>query len=242
MKIIKISNISTFDFKGCVYDLTVENTHSYNINGIIVHNSVCSTSSNTAIHYPVFSLLEEIYDIKQEIDGKCKIVADGGIHGFRDIQKALIYADYVMIGSLFNKAIESAGKTTYGTFYWNVRGKKIVRPLKTLLYYGKEVPHDKYSEVMSLVKQGKVTIWKELFGMSSKIAQALINKANSQETKKLKTSEGLLKYQKVEYTISGWAENETDFLRSAMSYTNSYDLNEYHGAQWVQISKIAYNN
>jgi len=204
--------------------------------------NVCSTSSNTAIHYPVFSLLEEIYLIKKNNDCKCKIVADGGIHGFRDIQKALIFADCVMIGSLFNKAIESAGKTTYGTFYWNVRGKKIVRPLKTLLYYGKEVPCDKYGKVMSLVKQGKVTIWKELFGMSSKIAQALINKANSQEAKKLKTSEGLLKYQKVEYTISGWAENETDFLRSAMSYTNSYDLNDYHGVQWVQISKIAYNN
>lgn len=204
--------------------------------------NVCSTSSNTAIHYPVFSLLAEIFELKQKLNGKCKIVADGGIHGFRDIQKALIYADYVMIGSLFNKAIESAGKTSYGTFYWNIRGKKIARPLKTLFYYGERVPKEKYGEVMSLVKQGKLTVWKELYGMSSKIAQALINKANSQETKKLKTSEGLLKYQKVEYTIAGWAENETDFLRSAMSYTNSTNLSEYKNSQWVQISKIAYNN
>lgn len=204
--------------------------------------NVCSTSSNTAIHYPVFSLLEEIYDIKNSIYGKCKIIADGGIHGFRDVQKALIYADYVMIGSLFNKAIESAGKTTYGTFYWNVRGKKIMRPLKTLFYFGREVPEDEYENVMTLVKQNKLTVWKELFGMSTKIAQAIVNQANSQETKKLKTSEGLLKYQKVEYTISGWAENETDYLRSAMSYTDSYDLKEYKDSEWVQISKIAYNN
>lgn len=204
--------------------------------------NVCSTSSNTAIHYPVFSLLQEIYDIKRYINGKCKIVADGGIHGFRDVQKALIYADYVMIGSLFNKAIESAGKTTYGTFYWNIRGKKIVRPLKTLFYFGREVPVNKYDKVMKLVKKNKLTIWKELFGMSTKIAQAIVNQANSQETKKLKTSEGLLKYQKVEYTLSGWAENETDYLRSAMSYTDSYNLEEYKEAEWVQISKIAYNN
>ena len=204
--------------------------------------NVCSTSSNTAIHYPVFSLLSEIYAIKNEIGGKCRIVADGGIHGFRDIQKALIYADYVMIGSLFNKAIESAGKTTYGTFYWNVRGKKIVRPLTTLLYYGREIPKCKYEKAMRKIKEGKLTVWKELYGMSSKIAQALINKTNGNEAKKLKTSEGLLKYQKVEYTISGWAENETDFLRSAMSYTNSKDLDEYKDSQWVQISKIAYNN
>lgn len=203
--------------------------------------NVCSTSSNTAIHYPVFSLLEEIYKVKKEIGGKCKIIADGGIHGFRDVQKALIYADYVMIGSLFNKAIESAGKTTYGTFYWNVRGKKIARPFKTLLYYGKEVPKEKYDEVFKLVKENKLTVWKENFGMSTKIAQSLINDANGVETKKLKTSEGLLKYQKVEYTLMGWAENETDYLKSAMSYTNSRTLDEYKDSQWVQILKIAYN-
>lgn len=204
--------------------------------------NVCSTASNTGIFYSVFSLLKEIYEIKKSINGKCKIIADGGIHGFRDVQKALIYADYVMIGSLFNKAIESAGKTTYGTFYWNVRGKKIARPLKTLFYFGREVPKEKYGEVMSLIKQGKLTVWKELYGMSTKIAQSLINQANSVETKKLKTAEGLLKYQKVEYDIKGWAENETDYLRSAMSYTNSRNLDEYKGSQWVQISKIVYNN
>lgn len=203
--------------------------------------NVCSTSSNTAIHFPVFSLLKEIYEVKKSIDGKCKIIADGGIHGFRDVQKALIYADYVMIGSLFNKAIESAGKTTYGTFYWNIRGKKIARPLKTLFYFGREVPKKKYGEVMSLIKQGKLTVWKELFGQSTKIAQALINNANGNEVKKLKTSEGLFKYQKVEYSLAGWAENETDYLKSSMSYTNSHNLDEYKDSQWVQISKIVYN-
>lgn len=203
--------------------------------------NVCSTSSNVAVHYPVFSLLKEIYSIKQEINGKCKIIADGGIRGFRDIQKALIYADYVMIGSLFNKAIESAGKTTYGTFYWNIRGKKITRPIKTLLNYGKEVPKEDYEYVYHLVKNGKLTVWKENFGMSTKIAQSLINQANSIETKKLKTAEGLLKYQKVEFDLAGWAENETDYLRSAMSYTNSKTLDEYKNSQWVQILKIAYN-
>ena len=77
----------------------------------------CLTASNTAIHMPVFSLLSETYAIKKEINGKCKIIADGGIKGYRDIQKALLYADYVMIGSLFNRAMESAGKTTYGSSY-----------------------------------------------------------------------------------------------------------------------------
>lgn len=204
--------------------------------------SVCSTASNTGVFYPPFSLLKEVYTIKKSMGGKCKIVVDGGIRGFRDIQKALIYADYVMIGGLFNKAMESAGKTTYGSFYWNVRGKKIYRPLKTLLYYGKEIPKRKYDKMFKLVKANKLTVWKEIYGMSSKIAQALISSANTGTVTNLKTSEGLHKYQKVEYNIQGWAENETDFLRSAMSYTNSTTLDDYKESQWVRISKRMYND
>ena len=204
--------------------------------------NVCSTSSNTAIHMPVFSLLKEIYELKQKYNCKCKIVADGGIKGFRDIQKALIYADYVMIGSLFNKAMESAGKTTYGKSYWNIRGYKIIRPLKSLFTFGKEIPKDKYDECFKLVKQNKLTVWKELYGMSTKIAQAVIAEANNQTLTKLKTSEGLLKYQRVEYNIAGWVENEIDFLRSAMSYTNSRNLTEYKDSRWVRITQIKYNN
>lgn len=204
--------------------------------------SVCSTSSNVAVHYPYFSLLEGIYNKKKSIDGKCKIIADGNIKGFRDIQKALIFADYVMIGGLFNKAMESAGRTTYGSSYFNIRGNKIYRPIKSLFTYGKEVPKEKYAEVYKKVKENKLTVWKENFGMSTKIAQALIASANTQEVKNLKTSEGLFKYQKVEYDIKGWAENETDFLRSAMSYTDSRTLSEYKESKWVRITTIRYNN
>jgi hypothetical protein len=92
------------------------------------------------------------------------------------------------------------------------------------------------------VKAGKLTVWKENFGMSTKIAQSIINEANSIETKKLKTSEGLLKYQKVEFDIMGWAENEIDYLCSAMSYTNSKNLAEYKNSEWARITNIRYNN
>lgn len=202
----------------------------------------CTTASNTAIHMPIFSLLEETYAIKKEIGGKCKIIADGGIKGFRDIQKALIYADEVMIGSLFNRAIESAAKTTYGKSYFNVRGYKILRPFKTLFTYGKEIPRSEFQNVYKLIKDGKLTVFKEYFGQSTKIAQAIVASANSQTLKNLKTSEGLFKYQKVEYSLNGWAENETDFLRSAMSYTNSKTLEDYKESRWVQIMRRAYND
>ena len=200
----------------------------------------CITSSLTGIHYPVFSLLKEIYEVKKKIGGKCKIIADGGIRDYRDIQKALIFADYVMIGSVFNKAIESAGKTVYGNFYWNFNGNKVYRPLKTFLHRNREVKSKDYPKVMDMIKNNEVEVWKEYYGMASKRAQKLVNEGNNLNNK-LKTSEGKVKYNKVEFSINGWVENETDALRSAMSYTNSRTLEDYKNSKWVPILNIAYN-
>lgn len=198
--------------------------------------SACLTASNTGVYYPYFSLLKEIYEIKKRMGGNAKIIADGCIKGYRDIQKALIYADYVMIGGLFNKAIESAGKTTYGKRYWNVNGNKIFRPLTTLFTYGKEIKRENFPRVMKLIKEGKLVVWKQYRGMSTKEAQK-----NIDENAKLKTAEGKVFYQKVEYDLKGWVENETDYLRSAMSYTNSFTLEEYKESPTVVNMSVAYN-
>lgn len=200
----------------------------------------CITSSLTGIHYPVFSLLKDIYEIKQSINGKCKIIADGGIRDYRDVQKALIYADYAMIGSVFNSAIDSAGVAKYGKFYWNIKGNKILRPLKTLFKYNTVVNPKDYNKVLSEIKKGKVEVWKEYFGMASKKAQKLINETNNIKNK-LKTSEGTIKNNKVSFSIQGWSENETDALRSAMSYTNSKTLEEYKNSKWVVVMNVPYN-
>ena len=207
---------------------------------LIGSGDACLTASNTAVYYPHFSLLKEINEERKKIDGKCKVIADGGIKGYRDIQKALIYADYVMIGSLFNKAFESAGKTTYGKFYWNIRGYKIFRPLKTLFYYGKELKREDFPKLKEKWKNGEFAVWKQYRGMSTKAAQEAISKANGTDVK-LKTSEGLVKYQKVEYTLDGWVENEKDYLKSAMSYTDSRTLSEYKESEWVEVRSISHN-
>ena len=198
--------------------------------------SACLTASNTGVYYPYFSLLKEIYEIKKRMGGNAKIIADGCIKGYRDIQKALIYADYVMIGGLFNKAIESAGKTTYGKRYWNVNGNKIFRPITTLFTYGKEIPREKFGKVMKLIKEGKLVVWKQYRGMSTKEAQK-----NIDGNAKLKTAEGKVFYQKVEYDLKGWVENETDYLRSPMSYTDSFTLDEFKESKTVVDMSIAYN-
>ena len=196
----------------------------------------CITASNTGVYYPLFSLLEETYKIKKSINGKCKIVADGGIRNYCDIQKALLYADYVMLGSMFNKAIESAGKTTYGKSYFiTKRGKKILNIFRTIFEFGKEVPKEKYDSVMKRIKSGKLEVWKSFYGMSTKRAQSEMG------NKKLKTSEGIEFSQKVEYGLKDFIDNENSYLRSAMSYTNSKTLDEYKDKKWVSKLNLGHN-
>lgn len=200
--------------------------------------SACTTATCVGNFFPYFSLIKEIYEVKKKIGGKCKIIADGNIRDYRDIQKALIYADYVMIGGLFNKAIESAGRTTYGRSYWHIFGKKVVNPIRTLFTYGRKVNPDNYYKCLKRVKCGKLDIFKEHYGESTKKAQKVNGSCCDG---KLKTSEGRVFKQLVEYGLKGWVENEIDYLRSSMSYTNSRNLEEYKESSWVRITEIKYN-
>ena len=102
----------------------------------------CITSTNTGIHYPIASLIEEIYGIKQEYLNDYnhwypglelpKIIADGGVRNYSDIIKALaLGADYVMVGSLFAQLKESAadtvdvdGKGTYRKLFYGMASRE----------------------------------------------------------------------------------------------------------------------
>ena len=92
--------------------------------------SCCTTASNTAVHYPIASLIDEINYIKQSrkhtydpyYDKFCtKVIADGGIRNYNDVIKALaLGADYVMVGGLFSSFIESAGEIIEGYKFINL--------------------------------------------------------------------------------------------------------------------------
>ena len=56
---------------------------------------------------------------------------------------------------------------------------------------------------------------------------------------KLITSEGISKYNKVEYTLDKWIENLVDYLKSAMSYTDSKTLEEFKETEYVFITENA---
>ena len=176
--------------------------------------SGCLTSANTGVHYPMASLIEECFKYKKEGGYKTKIVADGGFRNYDEIIKAIaLGADYVMLGGILNKSLESCGQ--------NYLFKKIKISQKTAEYIWYNIP------------MLKKHLYKSFRGMSTKEVQ----KKWGREV--LKTSEGISKFNKVEYTVPQWVNNFNDYLSSAMSYTNSINLDFFKESQYVKISENA---
>ena len=215
-KILMLGNIANpktykyFAETGCVDYLRVG----------IGNGSGCLTTKSTAIGYPMASLINEIYQEKQEFiknnpDKKAPyIIADGGMKDYADIIKSLaLGSDVVMVGSLLNKSIESAG----GNYWMNI---KIPQKIAEWLF------------------KRKYTVKKYFRGMSTKEAQLAMGK----DKNKLTTSEGVVRKRKVEYSIVGWTNNLIDYLKSSMSYSNNTNLSEFIGkAEWIKITTNAYN-
>lgn len=173
--------------------------------------SACLTAEQTAINFPIASLIQECYDISCTLDNPAKIVADGGMKSYSDIIKALaLGADYVMIGSLFNKTIESAGENY---IFKNIKVSK---------------------NIASWFYNHGFTIHKSYRGMSTKEVQ------KKWGAKILKTSEGIVTKRKVEYKLDGWTENFVAYLKSAMSYTNSKKNSDFVLSEKILISNNAY--
>lgn len=217
MEFIEIESIEEFYYNGVVYDLTVDEDESYNINNIVVHNSACTTSANVAIHYPMASLIQECAKYKSLFQKPTKIIADGGFRNFSDIIKALgIGADFCMLGGIFNKTLESCSQN----YMKDIHGQFNVVD---------------YNKALNSFLTG-MPVYKYYRGMSTKEVQRSWNKSE------LKTGEGITKYNQVEYTLSGWTENFIDYLKSAMSYCGCRSLQEYCGnVEFIKISQNAFS-
>jgi IMP dehydrogenase/GMP reductase len=179
----------------------------------------CLTTQQTGVGYPMASLIRECYIESCAIDTPAKIVADGGMKDYSDIIKALaLGADYVMLGSIFNKALESAAPSMYESQFSNDR-----TGLNELAL----------DEAIELYESGR-TIYKNFRGMSTKEVQRKWGRD------KIKTSEGISETRKVKYTLKGWVDNFEHYLKSAMSYTNSENLSRFIGN--VSIIEITNNS
>ena len=190
--------------------------------------SACITSVQSGVHYGQASLIEDCAKLKKQIentwaDGNYQsipyIVADGGFSNYGRIIKALaLGADYVMVGKMFAECEEACG------------------PIFTM-----HKSHDKWSE-----EDKKHLLWdvssgtyyvrlREYYGMSTKRAQKEFG------SEKLKTSEGSESWVYVQYTLSQMLDNLISYLRTAMSYTNSIDLEEFKNAEYNICSTNEFN-
>ena len=176
--------------------------------------SRCITACNVSIYYPPATLLDELHREKilyaKENNGltPTKIILDGGITNFDEIQKALaLGADAVMSGYIFALAEEACGEIGYS---------------KTMEEFAKEnyITKEEY-EKLSEEEKKDLKPFRDYYGMSTKKAQRIVN------GKATRTAEGISKPVPVKYPIAKWVDNMQSYLRSAMTYTNSGNLEEF---------------
>lgn len=216
MRIIKISKIETFPYKGKVFDLTVEKDHSYNINGIAVHNSACTTGVQTGIHASMVWLLSEIqkfktgdiwvtenktdsirFDYWLRTNGykATKIIADGGIDTIDKAIKCLaLGADYVMMGKLFAQCEEACGAV--------------------------DAFHNR-----------------KYYGMASEQGQKDISGGVH------KNAEGIETWVPIKYTLNEFLDKFEAALRSCMSYCGAHNLDEFIGeVHWEPMTECEFKS
>lgn len=175
----------------------------------------CTSSTYVGIHYPMASLIRDIFSIKNAIfkhdnikqlswEEMPQIICDGGIDTYSKVIKALaLGADYVMIGKLFASCIESADG-----FY-------------VLTKNGIEEKVD-YQTALDLYIRGEESLYKEFYGMASYEGQLAINGEVS------KVPEGKCLSIGIDKSLKTWVKNMIAYLRSAMSYCDSYSLDTFN--------------
>jgi len=178
----------------------------------------CITTKQSGVGYPMASLINNTYEVKKKFvkDYPNKkapaIVADGGMKDYVDIIKSLGLGADYVMAG----SIFNKGLESCAQNY--LYGVKINKRMAGY-FFTKGFPVKKYFR-----------------GMSTKAAQKAMGKTT------FKTSEGVVRFRKVEYTIDGWVENFRHYLRNAMSYANARNLDEFIGqADIILITKNAYD-
>lgn len=177
----------------------------------------CVTACNTAIYTASAQLIIETVQVKNDI-----------LRSIEDFQNLNLPNPYKSIPLI----IADGGYNSYD---------RIIKALALGADYvmiGKlfAQAEEACGEVIKTVNNGDKEIRRSrlYYGMSTKRAQKETGK------KKLHTSEGIEITVPILYTLSGWCENFVDYLRSAMSYTDSFNLEEFKKAEWRVISPSEY--
>lgn len=183
--------------------------------------SRCISACNTAIYYPMATLLDEINAIRLEREKEglfcTKVIADGGIGWFDDIQKSIaLGADAVMTGRLFNECFEACYPA-----YYAVDEEAFVNGETIPFQPGYDFVGEFHTNDGNHEMANKYKVYREYFGMSTRTAQALVGSEGK------KTSEGISKPTEVKYPVAKFVDNMTAYLRSCMSYAGTFTIDEF---------------
>lgn len=182
---------------------------------------VCLTSANNGIHYPMVSLLQELVSYRNAVtvsiewNGKERRKCDGETY--------LYYSPYKSVP----KIIADGGFSNFD---------QIIKALAIGADYVM------LGKIFAMSKEacGKVIFnhngdrVRKYYGMSTKRAQAEISGEAT------KTAEGIETLVPIKYTLAGWCDNFISYLRSAMSYCNSRNLQEFK--QNAHVEQISANS
>ena len=200
--------------------------------------SICTTAANSSIHYPMASLIKEckwrkdhvMVDIETVHHTKYKsapmIIADGGFTNFDQIIKALaLGADYCMCGKLFAQCIEACTSMIADKDFMLPSEKNVwpQSPLHTTV----RKPYENVDFVLELMERG-YNFHRDYYGMSTKRAQKEMGGKGN------KTAEGIAIQIDVHHTVAGWMDNFNSYLKSAMSYTDFRNLEDFIGGPRVE--------
>ena len=197
-ELVEIDTLKTESYDGYTYDLEVEEDHSYNIDGVVVHNSVCTTRLVAGVGYPQLSAVIECADAAHGLGGH--IIADGGCSSPGDVAKAFAAgADFVMLGGML------AGHDQGG-------GEVITKYYQTNEYYADDKGNSQYvNEAKQFVK---------FYGMSSKSA----NDKHFGGLKDYRSSEGRTVLTKYKGDVSITIQDILGGVRSACTYAGASKL------------------
>lgn len=127
LKLQKIKSKKYVKYSGLVYDLTVEDDHSFlGREGLCLHNSICKTRIQTGFGIPTLHSVADAYMVKKESFPNVAIIADGGIRYPADLAKSIAAgADAVICGGILAGTDEAPGNmiiTNDGKKWKNYRG------------------------------------------------------------------------------------------------------------------------
>jgi hypothetical protein len=208
--------------------------------------SRCTTACATGIYTPMATLLDDLYTEREmfktynklaEKRGDktfklTKIIADGGIAWYSDIQKSLVLgADAVMIGRLFAECEESCGD-----YHWAFSINEADNN-----NWLTQSERDNWIKIYDIAKDESICYgyednpynlkpYRQYSGMSHRSSQKITGGDGS------KVSEGICKHVDVKYSVQHFLTNVEAYLRSCMTYINANTINDMKNAEVIIVN------